>query len=301
MSGHVNRRRVQNALSKLPERIDDAYREVWDRIFGQHQAEGRHASVREDQDKDRQIIARVALTWITHAKERLTVDMLLRAIAISLEPDLERIEEDDLIDVELLLSSCAGLVIVNQEDGFIRLVHYTTQDYLEKQLPRIEANTSIARVCLTYFGLEGCSTFPVSGFRGPSYRLGPHAVPPVTVAPAPPPPPPRSADAGGITATPVPDLPLQFIYCRQLNRNEMLAGYAATYWGDHARAGREEDLEELILSTLRPQDMRDRIEPYELSFRYPNGSFPRKRLSLFHLVCRYGLSRICSRLLETGR
>jgi hypothetical protein len=139
--GQVSQRKARIALDKLPENLNHAYDKVWDRIFSQ--------------GEDRETIARVALVWTTYAKEPLTVEMLLYVIALSLHPELETIEEEDFIDVELLLSSCAGLLILNREVGFIRLVHNTTQDYLEIRLPKDEANTSIARVCLRYFGLRG--------------------------------------------------------------------------------------------------------------------------------------------------
>jgi hypothetical protein len=276
LSGQVSRRKVKLALEKLPEKLGDAYNEVWERIF--------------DQNEDRQTIARTALTWITYAKERLTVDMLLRAIALSLEPDIARIEEEDLIDVELLLSSCVGLVILNEEDGVIRLVHYTTQDYLEWQLAKVEANTSIARVCLMCFGLEGLRKIPEAEYT--PFPVTSWDMPP-SFSPPPPPPPPLPP-----FETPIPSpAPV-----RQMNlkSTELLAGYAGSYWGVHAREGREEDLEELILSTLLTEDIRHRIDLYDFAFRFPGAGIGDSRLSLLHLVSRYGLSRICSKLLKNG-
>jgi hypothetical protein len=316
LSGQVNRRKIKLALDKLPEKLGDAYDEVWDRVF--------------NQDDDRQTIARAALTWITYAKQRLTVDMLLRAIALSLEPDIERLEEEDLIDVELLLSSCAGLVILNQEDEVIRLVHYTTQDYLERRLPKIAANTSIARVCLSYFGLEGVPDIPegenmpegmVYASAQPSFpeELPPvifHAgipVPPPPLRPslrAPPRPLPRSHHRHHPPLRPPPPLPDTHSTLRlsssllrpmYLKRSEMLAGYAAVYWGIHASEGWEEDLAEFILSTLRTQRIRDRIDSYDIAFRFPGASSGKSLLSLLHLVSRYGLSHICSKLLNNDK
>jgi len=206
LSRQVTQRRIKVALDKLPEKLGDAYNEIWDRIFGQDKD-------KDDQDEDIQTIARAALTWITYAKERLTVEMLLHAIASWLDPELKRIEAEDLIELELLLSSCVGLLILNQEDGVIRLVHYTTQDYLERQLPRIEANTSIARICLTQ--LEGLR--PIAETENmpipPPIRVPGISLPwgwdsPTTSDGAPPsfpPPPPASAAA---TAAPIPLLHL---------------------------------------------------------------------------------------------
>ena len=136
LSGRVTRKRFLAALVKLPETRDDIYATVMKRIASQ--------------DEERQKIASTALTWITYAKKRLNVDQLLHAIAVNLDSEIEDIETDDLIDVELLLSSCLGLVVLNKEDGIVRLVHYTTQDYLEKKFPKLDANTSIAKTSMTY-------------------------------------------------------------------------------------------------------------------------------------------------------
>jgi hypothetical protein len=223
--------------------------------------------------------------------------MLLRAIALSLEPDMERLEEEDLIDIELLLSSCAGLVILNQEDGVIRLVHYTTQDYLEWQLAKVEANTSIARVCLMCFGLEGLRKIPEAEYT--PFPVSWHSLSfdmPPSFSPAPPPlPPPLPPPFETRIRSPAP--------VRQMNlkSTELLAGYAGSYWGVHAREGREEDLEELILSTLRTEDIRHRIDLYDFAFRFPGAGVGDSRLSLLHLVSRYGLSRICTKLLNQDK
>src|SRR5271154_6457625 len=142
----VTPNRIRAALDKLPEKLPDAYEEVMGRI--------------DRQDEDQRTMAVTALTWIAHAKERLKVDVLLHVIAVCLEPKRTDVNESDLVDVELLLSSCAGLVIVNKEDRVIRLVHFTTQDYLKTRFRSVDANTSIARICLTYLSFDVFSDPP---------------------------------------------------------------------------------------------------------------------------------------------
>jgi hypothetical protein len=156
LSGHITPKRVRAALEKLPEKLGGAYDGIMERI--------------NRQEDDEKTIAITALTWITYAKERLTVHELLHAVALGLEPDSTDIQNDDLIHVELLLSSCAGLVILNHEDGIIRLVHYTTQDYLESRFQNTDANTFLAKSCLTYFGFDAFSDSPVNQ-EGPLRRL----------------------------------------------------------------------------------------------------------------------------------
>ena len=147
LKGYGSPKRIRAALGKLPEKLPNAYDDIMERI--------------ERQAGDQKTMALAALKWITYAKRRLRVVELLHAIALALEPDSTDIDDDDLIDVDLLLSSCAGLVIL-QEDRIIRLVHYTTQDYLEKRFPKADANTSLAESCLTYLALDKFSDAPAN-------------------------------------------------------------------------------------------------------------------------------------------
>jgi hypothetical protein len=65
--------------------------------------------------------------WITCAKRSLTTAELQHALAVEIgEPKLD---EDNLLEIEDMVSMCAGLVTVDEESKIIRLVHYTTQEY----------------------------------------------------------------------------------------------------------------------------------------------------------------------------
>jgi len=136
LSGQISRNKIRQALEKLPDGLYDTYDTIMDRIG--------------KQDANRKLIATTAFTWITYARERLKVEQLLHAILVNLDPEIGDIETDDLIDVDLVLCSCLGLVVLNKEDGIVRLVHYTTQDYLEKKFPKLDAHTSIAKASMTY-------------------------------------------------------------------------------------------------------------------------------------------------------
>jgi hypothetical protein len=224
------------ALDKLAEKLPDAYDDIMNRIY--------------HQDDERKTIAVTALIWIVYAKERLQTDALLHAIEVGLDPQVTDIDNDDLIGLDLLLSSCAGLVIVNNEDGIIRLVHYTTQDYLETKFQRVDANIFITKTCLTYFGLNVFSE-PLENEDG----------------------------------------------LKSLIKKHPLSGYATKYWGYHAHDSREEDLEQVILSTLCTQRKRDMIHQLEQLDRY-YAIYPLSRFSLLHLISMYGLWRTCVTLLN---
>lgn len=84
----------------------------------------------DGQEEDHRILARKTIAWITHAQVPLHVDELLHALAVE--------EDDEKFDVEnapvsaQVVSVCAGLVTIDQESSIVRLIHYTTQEYLEK-------------------------------------------------------------------------------------------------------------------------------------------------------------------------
>ena len=147
LKGYITPKRIRAALEKLPEQLGDAYDDIMDRI--------------DRQEDDNKTIVYTALTWITYARRQLTVDELLQVIALGLEPDCTDIDSDDLIHVDLLLSSCAGLVILDNSNYRIaRLVHYTTQEYLKKRFPEVDAHTFLAKSCLTYLTLDAFADPP---------------------------------------------------------------------------------------------------------------------------------------------
>lgn len=117
----------------------------------------------ENQVPDQIQIAKQALAWTICAKRRLTTLELRSALAVEAE-DCE-LDEDNLSDLEDIVSGCQGLVTVDEESDTIRLVHYTAQEYLQRTCDTWfpNANHEIARTCLTYLSFDvfkagSCST-----------------------------------------------------------------------------------------------------------------------------------------------
>jgi hypothetical protein len=131
----ATRNGIIEALDHLPKGLDDTYEEALQRIEAQN-------------EDDRKLATRV-LSWITYAMEPLSVVQLQHALAI--KPGAKRLDEGDIVDEEILLSICAGLVSIEQESGVIQLVHYTTQDFFERvgedRFP--DAQLDIVQSCLT--------------------------------------------------------------------------------------------------------------------------------------------------------
>ncbi|KAJ7613773.1 ankyrin repeat-containing domain protein [Mycena polygramma] len=134
-------REIRDALDHMADDLDVAYGAVVDRINRQSQG-------------DRQLAWRT-LSWIAHAKRPLRRSELIEALAV--EPGAMALDPDNLPEIGIVLSVCAGLVVINEEDDKIRLIHYTTELFLRS--PHVQAKafplaqTEITMTCLTYLSL----------------------------------------------------------------------------------------------------------------------------------------------------
>ncbi|KAF7354365.1 Ankyrin repeat protein [Mycena venus] len=152
---------VREALKTLPRTLNGSYDDAMRRI--------------KEQNEESRNIANSTLGWVANAKRPLRVLELLTALAI--EPSTKALDKDNMLDIDLILSVCAGLVLVDKHVSMVRLVHYTTQEYLEsiqlQEFPDIQ--TEITCSLLTYLafdevlGLESDDEekekeFPLSGF-----------------------------------------------------------------------------------------------------------------------------------------
>lgn len=108
----------------------------------------------EGQDADSLELAKNVLLWISCAERPLATSELQHALAVEVgDPELD---EDNLPQVEDMVSVCAGLVTVDNKSRIIRLVHYTTQEYFEHTneswFP--DAQKTITGVCATYLSFD---------------------------------------------------------------------------------------------------------------------------------------------------
>ncbi|KAJ7144592.1 ankyrin repeat-containing domain protein [Mycena epipterygia] len=132
---------VRDALRNMPSDLEHTYDEIVDRINRQ-----------PDEHKK---IAWLALSWITNAKRPLNSSEL--RVALAVEPGAKELDPENLLDMDTILSVCIGLVVLNEGDDIIRLIHYTTQNYFERVQARLfpHAQTTITTTCITYL------SFPV--------------------------------------------------------------------------------------------------------------------------------------------
>ncbi|TEY45515.1 hypothetical protein BOTCAL_0330g00100 [Botryotinia calthae] len=136
--------RVRKALTGLLEILDKTYDDAMKRIM-------------EGQETNRRILAMNILMWLSCAKKPLTVRELQHAVAImELDLDEHELDEDDFYDQDLLLTVCAGLVVVDPESGVIRLCHFTLQEYFERHRAKFFPNSGvlITQACIKYLSLD---------------------------------------------------------------------------------------------------------------------------------------------------
>ncbi|KAJ6458903.1 ankyrin repeat domain-containing protein [Mycena vulgaris] len=137
---------VREALEHLPTDLQQTYDEAMARIKLQ-------------QEENREL-GLLALTWVANAKRLLSVSELQEALAI--EEDSTSLDPDNLLDISTILSVCAGLIIVDETLSVVRLIHYTTQGYMDNiqsdQFPL--AQTTIVSTCLTYLSFKEFENLP---------------------------------------------------------------------------------------------------------------------------------------------
>ncbi|KAJ7020740.1 ankyrin repeat domain-containing protein [Mycena alexandri] len=132
---------VREALKELPKDLHDSYDIAMQRI--------------DAQSKEDRRMARSTITWVVNAKRPLTVEEL--QVALAVEPGTQQLDKENFTTIKRILSVCAGLVIVDEQLSVVRLVHYTTQEYLDsiqaQQFP--DAQMEITCTLLTFLAFDG--------------------------------------------------------------------------------------------------------------------------------------------------
>lgn len=109
------------------------------------------------QGAQRSELALTVLGWISHARRPLLIEELRHALAVDFNDEathdrLHQVDVENLVRPQLLIDVCAGLITIEPESKVVQLVHFTTQEYFNKNgeihFPTIPAK--IAGTCLTY-------------------------------------------------------------------------------------------------------------------------------------------------------
>ena len=127
---------IKTTLGNISKDIDNTYDETMQRI---------DAQAKEDAE-----LAHRILSWIVCAHRPLSAEELQHALAT--DTFSEEFDEDAIIEGEIFLPVCAGLIYIDDQTEKIRLVHFTTQEYFarnrEKYFP--DADKIISETCLAY-------------------------------------------------------------------------------------------------------------------------------------------------------
>ena len=102
----LNTAEVRMALEILPEGIGGTYDEAMERV--------------ERQDNRRKQLAKRVLSWITHAVRPLSFIELQHALAVT--SGATNFDPEAIIDEDILISVCAGLVVIDEKQRAVRLV-----------------------------------------------------------------------------------------------------------------------------------------------------------------------------------
>ncbi|KAJ7772855.1 ankyrin repeat-containing domain protein [Mycena maculata] len=133
-------RAVRNTLKNMPIDLENAYDEVVERINWQ--------------SEDDKTLAWRTISWIVNAKRALRVPELREALSV--QSGDTNLDPDNLLDSDIILSSCAGLVVINAKDDTIRIIHYTVQTYLEQIQARAfpHSQSAITTTCIAFLTFE---------------------------------------------------------------------------------------------------------------------------------------------------
>ncbi|EXJ72482.1 uncharacterized protein A1O5_04987 [Cladophialophora psammophila CBS 110553] len=133
-------RGVLRSLTTLPQDVNSAYSNLLSRVYSQ-----------PDRQTQR---AKQVFTWISQATRPLSLVEL--QCALSVEPGDTQLESQALCDVDSLITSCGGIVTVDQESKTVRFVHYTFQVYIAQNAPFSPSTmqAEISRKCLVYLLFE---------------------------------------------------------------------------------------------------------------------------------------------------
>jgi hypothetical protein len=104
LASKTNKAELKKALLVLPRELDESYSKAMARIQSQSQ---------EDQE-----LALQVFLWLTYTQYPLTAGALQAALAV--RPGIKNIDTDYITHVDILISVCAGLVVLEGEG--LRLV-----------------------------------------------------------------------------------------------------------------------------------------------------------------------------------
>lgn len=103
-------------------------------------------------------LAHRLINWITFVERRISIDEICNALAV--EDGEGKFDPTNITKFEQLTKICVGLVVHDQGDNTIKLVHATAYDFFRRRTSPEETHIDIARTCLNYLCLEPLAAGP---------------------------------------------------------------------------------------------------------------------------------------------
>jgi len=106
------------------------------------------------------------LKWVLYSERPLWAEELCHALAV--EMGSRDLDPKNIPALLALVSSCLGLVTVEESSSTVRLVHFTLQEHL-LSIPTLfhSPHSTIAEVCLTYLNFGCITEIPPASYRDP--------------------------------------------------------------------------------------------------------------------------------------
>ena len=184
-------------------------------------------------------------------------------------------DKEGLVDPETCIRCCQGLVAIDSESKVIRLVHYTAQEFFDRNrsLYFPEANVDMTEACLTYLMFEVFK-------QGPTDYVSPRHL--------------------GMAALSFkgPVSESRFLSSRQ--QRHPLQQYIAQHWGAHARGKVESILQDKILAFLQtPQALASAVQAqYAYTYTHHHRTLSWNEPLPLHVAISFDLELICQLLLH---
>ncbi|KAJ4024680.1 hypothetical protein NW752_003235 [Fusarium irregulare] len=104
----------------------------------------------QDQELKRKALAMKISTWVVRSKRPLSLQELQHALVV--RENTKKLDVNFIPPSEIILSLCAGLVVLDEERTIVRLVHYTAQEYFEREQEQWfeDPETEMTMTCATY-------------------------------------------------------------------------------------------------------------------------------------------------------
>ena len=206
LASEDNIRELEESLQRLPGDLDRTYDDALERIKGQ--------------DSRKRARADQVLMLISCATRPLVLSEMRQALSIRRGDTY--LDPKALPKPQVLISTCCGLVVVEDRSQIVRFVHYTTEEYFRRKLHQYrspEAHQYFAGVLITYLSLSAFGSFSRdSMIEGLSKKAAQNSRVP-----------PPKWDVGYDEEDAVRNYMTTFL------ENNILMRYAAENWGHHAR------------------------------------------------------------------